>query len=107
MFIYLFAYGIIPITILIGVRKVKKSQNLNYNYFNQTQTSILKGISILLIVVHHFTIRLINPEFMKPFLNVGFLGVAIFFFISGYGLISSYLKDKNYFITVCQLIYHF
>ncbi|MGB4440420.1 MAG: acyltransferase, partial [Sedimentibacter sp.] len=67
-----------------------------YNYFNQTQTSILKGISILLILVHHLTIRLINPNYLKPLLNVGFLGVAIFFFISGYGLISSYLKDKNY-----------
>lgn len=96
IFIYLFAYGIIPIIILIGVKKVKKSKNLNDNYFNQTQTSILKGISILLIVVHHLTIRLINPNFMKPFLNVGFLGVAIFFFISGYGLISSYLKDENH-----------
>jgi len=96
VFIYLLAYGIIPIVILIGIKNVKKSTNINYNYFNQTQTSILKGISISLIVVHHFTIRLVHPGFMKPFLNVGFLGVVIFFFISGYGLMSSYLKDENY-----------
>lgn len=96
MFIYLLAYGILPMIVIIGLRKVKKPENLEYDYFNQTQTTILKGISILLIVVHHFTIKMTNPIFMKPFLNVGSLGVAIFFFISGYGLMSSYLAEKNH-----------
>jgi len=96
MFIYLLAYGILPFIVLVSLKKVKKPENFDYDFFNQTQTTNLKGISILLIVVHHFTIKMTNPLFMKPFLNVGFLGVAIFFFVSGFGLMSSYLEEKSH-----------
>ncbi|HAQ21750.1 MAG TPA: hypothetical protein DCR40_21350, partial [Prolixibacteraceae bacterium] len=93
------------------------------------QTLMLKAIGILLIVIHNFS-RWIDPitgeseftfsqsalptaihigstnawMFFKAFFNYfGHYGVQLFIFLSGYGLVQSYLKEKQSYI---KYVYH-
>lgn len=94
--LYLFVFVFIPVIVLKSIKIKKQPDILLSRFFDKSQTDVLKGISILMILIHHFTLRMIAPHFMSPFLNVGFLGVGIFFFLSGFGLMSSYLRKPNY-----------
>lgn len=88
---YLLFYVLYAVLVLISLRKGE-----NKNFLSMDQTNIMKGIFIVLIVVHHFTIRLSDPGLLKPFGLVGYLGVAGFFLFSGYGMMSSNLRKENY-----------
>ena len=88
---------------------------------NKTQTNVLKGVGILLIVLHNF-FHTVNPssgeneftfdlQYTKNFYHIltdsfievlnimfsffGHYRVQIFIFISGYGLAKSYLTKKR------------
>lgn len=92
--LYIFAYILVPIGVLAGI-EMRKTNNIR-EYFDRDQTSNLKGIAILLIMIHHFASRMNAPGLLIPFYFVGYLGVAIFLFLSGFGLMSSYLNKDNY-----------
>lgn len=66
------------------------------DFFNKMQTNALKGYMAIFIFFHHliFNIEKVNYVF-DPFIYVAFPLVSIFLFLSGYGLIKSYLKHNN------------
>lgn len=93
------------------------SQDLGF--LSKNDSSILKGLLILVIVFHNF-LHLVDPvrhanefqfnidnfiEFKNSFLSsecinsifsfMGFIAIYVFFFISGYGLSKSYAKNKT------------
>lgn len=103
--------------------------------FTKNETLIIKAIGILLIVLHNFS-RWVDPVtgeseftfssralhnafeiactsgwmFFKSFFNYfGHYGVQLFIFISGYGLVQSYLNEKpsylNYLFHRFQKLY--
>ena len=55
------------------------------------QTQYLKGIAILLIILHHTIGQARETTIATP---LGGIGVAMFLFMSGYGLQESYKKNK-------------
>lgn len=72
------------------------------------QSKNLQAICIIVIIIHHISLKLcdvyaVPAEYIKhglePFMYIGYLAVAVFFFCSGYGLYQSihtkeeYLKD--------------
>lgn len=63
------------------------------NVFSLTRdrSTVLKGILSLLIILSHTNFHADIPVF-KTITNWGGTKVALFFFLSGYGLISSYLR---------------
>ena len=87
-----FAYILLPFLLLWRAR-------INVFYvegLNKENTEALKGLAILLIILHHITQALESPGLMSPFIGFGYMGVAIFFFLSGYGLSMSGLAKRNY-----------
>lgn len=60
---------------------------LSYGNFN-----LLKGISAILVLIHHISQRIDGIVFI----NLGYLAVGLFFFISGYSIHQSYLNKNNY-----------
>jgi len=68
---------------------------------DHTFSNTIKGIAMLLIIYHHTYIY--NAKEFWFFIGAGwcFLGVSLFFFISGFGLTKSYLKKKY---TIFQFI---
>ncbi|WP_345985239.1 acyltransferase [Sulfurimonas sp. HSL-1656] len=58
-------------------------------------SDILKGVSIVVIMLHHMSQTFSPPGLLAPYQSFGYLGVSIFIFLSGYGLSSSYLQKKH------------
>lgn len=68
----------------------------NDDYLSLEITKSEKGISAILILIHHLSQRV---ELSGPFLilrYIGFILVAVFFFISGYGLSYGMRNKQNY-----------
>lgn len=58
--------------------------------FSREKTEILKGIAILIVIVgHYFRYTNLNNN-LKIVGHIGFFGAALFAFVSGYGIMSSY-----------------
>lgn len=74
-----------------------KYMKLNNDYLSKNNTDIIKGISVLVVILCHIAMFSVNDGMIKRiFLNSGILAVAIFIFVSGYGLMSQLLKKENY-----------
>lgn len=68
-----------------------ETNNLNNNLFADINTTTaLKGIAILIIIIHHVGV---NSFFCNYFNPLGGIGVAMFLFLSGYGISESYKKN--------------
>ncbi|MDO4331534.1 MAG: acyltransferase family protein [Eubacteriales bacterium] len=57
----------------------------------------LRGFFMLLIVFHHISQQLTHPGSLKLLQDSGLLFVSFFFFLSGYGLMKSHLRNTDYF----------
>lgn len=65
--------------------------------FDRNLTDIVKFLSCLMITLHHYSQGMVvagshNPIYQLFSTQGGWLGVAIFFFLSGYGLMKSDMK---------------
>jgi len=59
--------------------------------FRNDKVDKLRGLSTILVVIYHFFLVMqINNDVVK---NFGFLGVKLFFIISGFLLVASYKKN--------------
>ena len=87
--------AILIIAFFICIRKEKNKSD----YLSKDKCLALRGILSIFIVIHHLTDNLLYEGFLfYQFRRVGYFIVAIFFFLSGYGLMLSYLKKgRNYF----------
>lgn len=68
------------------------------DYLSKDYTIYLKGILALIVVFCHLQFNRVNFVGFKIFNYVGDFAVALFFFLSGYGLISQYLKKGDLYL---------
>ena len=70
------------------------------SYFDDTMslgnTLPLRGIFAIAIVIHHFSSEFSPPYLLGLFTHIGYFFVALFFFLSGYGLAFGYKRDSGY-----------
>ena len=75
-------------------------KRFNENAMGLEQTKAILGIFSVGIVLHHVALKTVGSggvaKVFLPFLGIGFLFVAYFFFCSGYGLYKSYLAKEDY-----------
>lgn len=77
-----------------------KTKNFSYNIISKYR-SFLMGMSILSIIIFHYTVDCVNNAYnLKPHIvlynnYIGSCGVDIFLFLSGFGLYYSFKKDSN------------
>ncbi|MBD2214433.1 acyltransferase family protein [Nostoc linckia FACHB-104] len=72
------------------------------------QTNQMKGLSMIIIIIHHLSIHSItNPSDLLIFRNTGFIGVTLFLILSGFGLCLSMQKKgiENFFKRRLSKIY--
>lgn len=69
----------------------RNKHGLNSCFLEKYYTNELRGIAILLVIVHHVGLRLGDNVFTP----LGGIGVALFLIISGYGLNESFKKNGN------------
>lgn len=85
-------YSIITISILsILISFFFSKRKIEQELFNYNQTQYLKGVAILIIVLCHTIGQAKETVIATP---LGGIGVAMFLFMSGYGLQESYKKNK-------------
>lgn len=82
------------------IHRKEPSNSCDLSYLSKNVTNSLKGILSVCIVMHHVALDTelfgrIGKILMNP---VGSFSVAIFFFLSGYGLLSSYYQKGMIYI---------
>lgn len=102
-YITLIVYPIL-ILILFWKSKVIKKSEYNEEWNSVSETKAIQGLIALCIVCHH-TAQQTCASWLEsrnivhgldPFLNIGFMLVAVFFFWSGYGLYKSVTGKSRY-----------
>lgn len=95
IYIYLLAFLIIPL-ILFYKCIIFNNKNYNTEFLSKPTTDCIKGLCIIVIILHHVALRMQPPRLMLPYTFFGHLAVSMFLFLSGYGLTMSKLKKENY-----------
>ena len=65
--------------------------------FDKSKTTLMKAVLPFIIIIHHLSNHFLDTAWIHPFYYAGISVVILFFFISGYGIIASYLKNPHYF----------
>lgn len=86
------------LAICVACRKAGKSSEL---YLSLDNSMKLRGILAFAIVLHHMSEKITTGgKFFPLMVHAGYLIVAVFFFLSGYGCLFSYIKKgKSYLKT--------
>lgn len=98
VYLYIFA----ALTYLALFRQVHWKTTPVTGDLNGHTSNQLKGFFILTVVLHHICQRTTEPGAFIVYKNLGFLAVAVFFYLSGYGLMRTAQKNPTYlqgFIT--------
>lgn len=83
--------AIFSMAILLSLRSKK-----NQDFFPIETTNELKGLAILLVIFGHIGYFLVDDHsFLFPLSTIAGVGVDIFLFLSGYGLVISALKKNQ------------
>ena len=89
-----------PITLfallLFGLKPVVPFSSINRDYLSVATGKNIRGILALTIVFHHLAQKAGEGHLFPIFGRVGYFAVAVFFFLSGYGLQRSYLRSSRY-----------
>lgn len=94
--INILVFIILPILILYKFQ-IYSVGKFNVEFLSKSNTNIIKGVSVILVILCHISMFTKNDSIMpKMFINTGLLAVAIFFFASGYGLMSQFQRKENY-----------
>lgn len=83
--ILLFSYLVFPLAIIFSIKKFlfveyKKEKEI----FSIDNTMTYRGIAAVVVMIHHFSLKMVNPGKMFYYWFVGYLVVSVFFFLSGY-----------------------
>lgn len=87
------------LSVIAFVRPVKKA---NWEgYLSVANTNALRGIMAIAIMLHHLSEHSSSGRFSHLLNHLGYLLVAVFFFLSGYGLMVQFSKKgKEYVGTI-------
>lgn len=89
--------GAFIVIVFMNSHPVKCAGGANYSSLtNRESSNCMKGIAAILIVFSHAHYYSTNLGLMKLFKPFGYIGVSLFFFCSGYGVMHQYILNKNY-----------
>lgn len=96
MWLYLVCFIVFPLVIVIQIKKAPCITAKEW--LSKDRTDSIRGVAILLVVLHHVTAIVINDLlYTMPFVQMGFGSVSLFFLMSGYAHMSSYgSKELDY-----------
>lgn len=93
--LYFFIIIILPV-LFLAKSKIFRITTYNEKYLAKNNTDIFKGLSVVIIIIHHLSLFLVNSGMFKTiFSRMGFLAVSIFLSLSGYGLMFQFSKRKE------------
>lgn len=97
--------GLAPIAILfLWNIKFSKKGEFYSDYMSVNNVQNIRGILAILIVIHHFSGMISDTTAFLVFTHIGYLVVALFLFISGYGLAYG-VKNKPGYVKGAKFLY--
>jgi|GEM_PF-981502 peptidoglycan/LPS O-acetylase OafA/YrhL len=112
--IMLFSFVLIPILFISSVKKFSLKEFKNdKDILSINNSLVLRGIAAITVMLHHYSLRLVNPYKICYFFFVGYLAVGIFFFLSGYASFIQLSKkgdamwDKYFYKRLIRLLIPF
>lgn len=98
-----FIYIILPVILFWG-SGIAKEGKWNEGFLSIEQSKAFQGICVIAIAVHHISQKIFADgdvsafirTMLSPFVNIGVLLTAVFFFFNGYGLYKSYINKPGY-----------
>lgn len=82
---------------LYGAKPVKPLlRTIHPDYLSTGQGKALRGILSIVIVFHHLGQKNMGLVVLPLFAKIGYLATSVFFFLSGYGLMTQYIHRENY-----------
>ena len=95
LFMDFFVLGLVAL--LFGkIKFYKSSKSYHTDYMSLRSGVMLRGLFALVVVYHHLAQNTNEGVLFRIFAFVGYLAVAVFFFISGYGLQKKHITDETY-----------
>lgn len=88
VFVLACLYGAKPATPLL--------RGIHPDYLSAGQGKALRGVLSIIIVLHHLGQKNLGLVLLPIFSKVGYLATSVFFFLSGYGLMTQYMHRENY-----------
>lgn len=92
---FVFIYILVPALLFYKAKALPK-KIYNPGFISKDNTNLLRGVCVLLILIHHFSQQLFDVSYLKPFKYIGVFAVALFFFLSSYGMTVSLTKNPDY-----------
>ena len=77
-------------------RPVKPISGIHEDYISLETGRSLRGVLAVSVILHHLARSTSGGTVFHAFSFVGFLCVAVFFFLSGYGLQKAHMRSENY-----------
>ena len=89
--------AIIVIALAVGVVISSRDKNQLHDFDNRA-TLPVRGFAAIMIVFYHVSLNVPESQFLNLFNGTGPLMVSIFFFMSGYGLMLSYINKGEHYL---------
>ncbi len=89
--------AIIVIALAVGVVISSRGKNQLHDFDNRA-TLPVRGLAAIMIVFYHVSLNVPESQFLNLFNSTGPLMVSIFFFMSGYGLMLSYINKGEHYL---------
>ena len=93
-----FIFLVIPLLFFYKTSIINFTTIKNKNDFSLSKNTNdqLKGIFIIVVIIHHISQRIDPLGILALFQTVGYLAIGVFFFISGVGLTKSLKRNNEY-----------
>ena len=86
----------LTVCILLAGAKGKKPELSENDFMLPDNMLPIRGAMAMIVLLHHFSGYYEPAYFLIPFQHVGYLLVAMFFFLSGYGVCVGFLQRPGY-----------
>ena len=82
--------------VLSKIKIIMPPKNYNDDFMSVRSCNSYKGFFALIVILHHISQRISGGFLSADFTRVGYLAVAVFLFLSGYGLQKQNLSKSDY-----------
>lgn len=86
----------LTVCILLAGAKGEKPELSENDFMLPDNMLPIRGAMAMVVLLHHFSGFYKPAYFLMPFQHVGYLLVAMFFFLSGYGVCAGFLRRSGY-----------
>ena len=89
------AIGLYPLSLIISFANKYNSDDFKKEFLSKRQTTVLKGMMIMIVFFYHFTLIRPNADLIGAVYGMGQICLTIFFFISGYTTCLGHMKAQR------------